>query len=156
MNERFILYYGEDYGRVYDTETKENVYLLNGLTEENKKHLQDITKLLNAALITPPQKSEQAKQEKTEGMGDYEALGRRIGQLVDRKQAEYGDSWGKSADILRVLYPEGVKPSEYHYMLGIVRILDKLSRIANGNQGEENAWADIAGYGLLGYFDTYK
>ena len=31
----------------------------------------------------------------------------------------------------------------------IVRIWDKLKRIANGNKGEENAWQDIAGYGIL-------
>jgi hypothetical protein len=88
--------------------------------------------------------------------GKYEVMGQTIGRLVDRKQKEYGDSWGKAADILRVLYPDGVKPEDYHYLLGIVRVIDKLARIANGNQGEENAWADIAGYGILGSYDKYK
>jgi hypothetical protein len=89
-------------------------------------------------------------------MKSYEEIAQQIGRLVDRKQKEYGDSWGKAAKILAVLYPDGVKPEDYQNFLGVVRILDKLSRIANGNQGEENAWADIAGYGLLGCSDQSK
>lgn len=84
--------------------------------------------------------------------GKYEVMGQRIGQLVDRKQREYGDSWGKAAGILRILFPDGIKPEDYHAALGIVRVIDKLSRIANGNQGDENAWNDLAGYGLLGSY----
>ena len=80
----------------------------------------------------------------------YEQLGISVGQLVDKKNAQYGDSVHKAGDILRILYPEGVKPEQYDDMLLMVRVLDKLSRIANGNQGEENAWQDVCGYGLLG------
>lgn len=88
--------------------------------------------------------------------GKYEEKAREIGALVDRKQREYGDSWGKAAAILRALYPDGIKPDQYHDVLGVARVIDKLSRIANGNQGEENAWADLAGYGLLGTMDGRK
>jgi len=83
----------------------------------------------------------------------YEIKGAQIGRLVDRKQREYGDSWGAAADILRVLFPNGIKPEQYHVVLGIARVIDKLKRIANGNKGEEDAWLDIAGYGLLGSMD---
>ena len=82
--------------------------------------------------------------------GDYVEKAREIGELVERKQKEYGDSWGKAGKILAILYPDGVKPDQYHTFLGITRVLDKLCRLANGNQGEENAWEDLAGYGLLG------
>lgn len=85
--------------------------------------------------------------------GKYEEKGREIGELVDRKQREYGDSWGKAAGILRILYPDGIKPEQYHDVLGVARVIDKLSRIANGNRGEENAWEDLMGYGLLGSMD---
>lgn len=88
-----------------------------------------------------------------ESDGRYEKKGREIGALVDQKQKEYGDSWGKAAAILRALYPDGIKPDQYHDVLGVARVIDKLSRISNGNQGEENAWADLAGYGLLGSLD---
>ena len=73
-----------------------------------------------------------------------------LGKLVETKQEQYGDSWGKAGKILAILYPDGVKPEQYHTFLGITRVIDKLCRLANGNQGEENAWEDLAGYGLLG------
>ena len=82
--------------------------------------------------------------------GDYVEKAREIGELVERKQKEYGDSWGKAGKILAILYPDGVRPDQYHTFLGITRVIDKLCRLANGNQGEENAWEDLAGYGLLG------
>jgi len=37
----------------------------------------------------------------------YEAMGQAIGKLVEEKQAAYGDSFGKSGDVLRVLYRKG-------------------------------------------------
>ena len=82
--------------------------------------------------------------------GDYVKKAVEIGELVERKQKEYGDSWGKAGRILEILYPDGVRPDQYHTFLGITRVIDKLCRLANGNQGEENAWEDLAGYGLLG------
>lgn len=80
----------------------------------------------------------------------YEELGESIGRLVDEKQRQYGDSFGNAQHVLSVLYPHGVKPNQYTDMLAVVRVIDKLFRVANGNQGDENAWVDIAGYGLLG------
>lgn len=81
----------------------------------------------------------------------YEMLGRRIGAMVDQKQAAYGDSFGKSGDILRVLYPEGIQPDQYDDALCIVRIIDKLFRIATDRDAlGESPYRDIAGYGLLG------
>jgi hypothetical protein len=81
----------------------------------------------------------------------FEALGAEIGKLVDEKQAAYGNSYGKSGDILKILYPGGVKPDQYVDMLGIVRVVDKLFRIATMKDAfGESPWKDIAGYGLLG------
>lgn len=82
---------------------------------------------------------------------DYEAIGQRIGKLVQEKQKAYGDSFGKSGEILKILFPDGVKPEQYNDLLCITRILDKLFRIANKpNAFGENAYEDIVGYGLLG------
>ena len=80
----------------------------------------------------------------------YESVGQRIGALVDQKQRQYGDSFGKSGNILHVLYPNGIFPEQYDDVLTVTRIIDKLFRIANGDQGNESAYADIAGYGILG------
>lgn len=148
---RYQVLEGLYFNYVVDTETNKKVYVTMGADEEAKRHIERVAeKLNNGELKLLP------NTETEEDKGQYELLGQRIGQLVDRKQKEYGDSWGKAAEILRVLYPDGVDPADYHAMLGIVRVIDKLSRIANGNQGEENAWGDIAGYGLLGYFDKYR
>ena len=81
----------------------------------------------------------------------FEQRGQEIGALVDSKQAQYGDAIQASEEILRALYPDGVPANKTGDMLLIVRIIDKLCRLTRGNgEGGEDAWADIAGYGLLG------
>lgn len=80
----------------------------------------------------------------------YEVLGTSIGMLVDKKQLQYGDSFHKSVDVLKIFYPNGIKPEDYQNLLTVVRIVDKLFRVTSGNQGDESAFTDIAGYGLLG------
>lgn len=72
-----------------------------------------------------------------------------LARLVERKQRQYGDSATRSEEILRVLYPSGVRPKDYPGLLLLVRVLDKLSRVAEGCQGDENPWRDIAGYAML-------
>lgn len=83
--------------------------------------------------------------------GKYAALGDEIGRLVDAKQVAYGDSFGRSGAVLRELYPRGIAPDQYDDMLSLVRIIDKLFRIANQRDAfGESPYRDIAGYGLLG------
>jgi len=80
----------------------------------------------------------------------------RVAKIVEKKQIQYGDSFGNADKILRVLYPYGVAVDQYKNLLAIVRIIDKLFRIANGDQGEESAWDDIAGYSLLAASKKHK
>lgn len=78
-------------------------------------------------------------------------MGATIGKLVQEKQAAYGDSFGKSGELLKILYPNGIQPKQYADMLTVVRIIDKLFRIATDRDAlGENPYRDIAGYGLLG------
>lgn len=72
-----------------------------------------------------------------------------IGELVKRKNLQYGDSFSKSQQIIQILYPNGVHPKQYADFLALIRVIDKLFRVANGNQGDENAWDDITGYGII-------
>jgi len=82
--------------------------------------------------------------------GKYERLGTEIGRLVDEKNRAYGDAFNKSSDFLKILYPDGVKPEQYGDMLAVVRVFDKLMRIANQKEAfGENPWRDICGYSLL-------
>lgn len=81
----------------------------------------------------------------------YKELGAEIGELVDQKQTAYGDSISRSTEIFMILYPDGIKPEQYSDVLLMVRILDKLSRIATAKDAfGESPYADLAGYGLLG------
>lgn len=73
-----------------------------------------------------------------------------IGRLVTEKNKAYGNSFVESAKILKILYPDGIKPEQYIDALSMVRIIDKQFRIANKKDAfGENPWMDINGYSLL-------
>ena len=85
---------------------------------------------------------------------DYEKIAKQIGTLLNEKQMSYGDAFGKMTEIFKILYPDGIKEHQYQDTLTIVRILDKIFRIANlpedkkDRMGEE-PYKDIAGYAIL-------
>lgn len=81
----------------------------------------------------------------------YKDLGEEVGALVDEKNAAYGNSFHVSEDFIKLLWPNGVPPESYRDMLCVVRIFDKLKRIAtNKDWNGESPYRDIAGYALLG------
>lgn len=89
-------------------------------------------------------------EDKPSTSGKYRAIGESIGKLVDEKNKAYGDSFNKSSDFLKILYPNGVSPEHYSDMLGIIRVFDKLMRIATKKDAlGENPWRDIGGYSIL-------
>jgi len=82
---------------------------------------------------------------------DCEELAIDIGRLTDEKQAAYGNSYGKSGEVMKILYPNGIQPDQYQDALAVVRVIDKLFRIATDKDAfGESPWRDIAGYALLG------
>ena len=84
-------------------------------------------------------------------MSSYCTLGAEIGLMVDKKQDAYGDSFGNADKIMKVLYPKGISLEQMPDALVVVRIIDKLFRIANRKDAfGESPYRDIAGYGLLG------
>jgi len=81
----------------------------------------------------------------------YEELGTEIGKLVEEKQAAYGNSFDMSGEFLKLLWPNGVPVESYGDMLCVIRIFDKLKRIAtNKGWNGESPYKDLTGYGLLG------
>ena len=81
----------------------------------------------------------------------YKQIGEEIGNLVDEKNAAYGSSFAECHKILSVLYPNGIQPEQYTDALAIIRVIDKLFRIANKKDAfGESPWKDIAGYAILG------
>lgn len=80
----------------------------------------------------------------------YAEIAGELADLVESKQKAYGDSFGRSGAVMRALYPMGIAPEQLDDALTIVRVVDKLFRIATDRDAlGESPWKDIVGYGLL-------
>ena len=87
---------------------------------------------------------------KSEKENTFEKIAIETAQIVTEKNKAYGNSFEKCQEFLKILYPNGVRPEAYGDMLCVVRIFDKLMRIANQKDAfSEDAWRDINGYSLL-------
>lgn len=81
----------------------------------------------------------------------FAEIGTEIGKLVEEKNAAYGSSFQRSGDVMRILYPDGIPPEKLDDALAVIRVIDKLFRIAHAaNAFGESPWKDLAGYGILG------
>lgn len=83
-------------------------------------------------------------------MRTFAEIAAEVAELVKAKNAAYGEAHFKSAAILRLLFPAGVPVDRMHDLALIVRVLDKLCRIATDRDAfGEDPWRDINGYSLL-------
>lgn len=81
----------------------------------------------------------------------FEETAERIGKLVAEKNVAYGSSFAEAHKILQILYPNGISTEQFTDALAIIRVIDKLFRIATKKDAfGESPWQDIAGYGILG------
>jgi hypothetical protein len=84
-------------------------------------------------------------------MPNFKKIGKKVGKLVTKKNAAYGNSFKKSEEFIKILYPDGIKPKDYENILLLLRIFDKQVRIATDKDAlGESPWQDIAGYAILG------
>jgi hypothetical protein len=84
-------------------------------------------------------------------------LGREIGQLLEAKNLAYGNSFERSEDIIKILYPDGIPVQAYRDALALIRVIDKCFRIANAKGAfGEDPWRDIAGYSILSLWSEAK
>lgn len=80
-----------------------------------------------------------------------ETIGKEIGELTARKNVAYGDSALTSAEALKLLWPNGLPTDSFADALLIVRIWDKMMRIATDKDAlGESPYRDIGGYAILG------
>lgn len=93
-----------------------------------------------------------------ENKSDFEKIAEEIGKLVTEKNKAYGNSFAEAEQFLKILFPNGIPVESYSDMLCIVRIFDKLKRIAtNKDAFGESPYRDMAGYSILGcYKDEQK
>jgi hypothetical protein len=83
-------------------------------------------------------------------MKTYKQIAEEVAALVEEKNAAYGDSFNKCSQFLQLLFPSSVPATKYKDMLAIVRVFDKLMRIATKpNAFGESPWQDVLGYALL-------
>lgn len=79
----------------------------------------------------------------------YETLTANLGRMLTEKQAAYGCAFDKAGAVLAILYPHGIPPAKLTDALAVVRIVDKLFRVAAGVPAGEDPFGDISGYGVL-------
>jgi len=73
-----------------------------------------------------------------------------LAQILSTKDEAYGNAFDKTTQILSLLYPNGIKVEQYKDLHVIIRMLDKISRIARDNDPlGESPYMDIAGYSIL-------
>ena len=96
---------------------------------------------------TTPDSAEAADTERS----PFEIIAEQIGKLVKEKNEAYGSAYITSASILLILFPQGIHVHRYRDMLLMVRIIDKLMRLATRPDAfGESPYRDISGYGILG------
>lgn len=90
-------------------------------------------------------------------MAMYEKLAMEIATVLQQKNAAYGSAFEKTTDILKQLFPRGIPVDSYKDVHVIVRVLDKLSRVAQNNDPYgEDPWMDICGYSILAQTENLK
>ena len=55
-----------------------------------------------------------------------------LAQILSIKDEAYGNAFDKTTQSLSLLYPNGIKVEQYKDLHVIIRMLDKISRIARG------------------------
>jgi len=77
---------------------------------------------------------------------EFELVAEEVGKLVTEKNKAYGNSFAEAEQFLKLLFPNGIPLDSYSDMLCIVRIFDKLKRIATDkNAFSENPYKDLLG-----------
>jgi len=81
---------------------------------------------------------------------DFLSLANELGNMLADKNRQYGDSYARMAHVLPMFYPDGVPPDQLLDAVFILRIVDKLMRIASAQgDDQEDPVLDLCGYGIL-------
>lgn len=129
--------------------TEERLFMRICIEEAAKVREKNREVFENRAASSEPFFSPEEPKRPAPGEGFLE-IAERIAKLVAEKNIAYGSSFDDSAAFLELLWPDGVGPQDYMDMLTIVRIWDKLKRIATNKDAlGEDPFSDIVGYCLL-------
>ena len=101
-------------------------------------------------------KPSERSQDQPESATIFQEVTNNLAKLLVIKEKNYGQSFNRAGDILRIMAPDGIKPDQYDDVLTVVRIIDKLFRVMKGAPDEESPYHDIAGYSILKLVKDYK
>jgi hypothetical protein len=83
-------------------------------------------------------------------MNKFEKIASDLSTILSMKNEAYGNAFDKTTAILTLLYPNGITVEQYKDVHVIIRMLDKISRIARDNDPfGESPYKDLAGYSIL-------
>lgn len=89
-------------------------------------------------------------KENIEKGNDFFEIANSVAGLVTEKDKAYGSSFDNTKEFLKLLYPNGIPVESYTSALVLVRIFDKMMRIATDQDAfGEDPFRDICGYTLL-------
>ena len=95
-------------------------------------------------------KSETVFFVETKETNNYKKISQEIAELVTEKNKAYGDSFAECEKFIELLYPIGIPVDKYKDALTLIRIWDKIKRIATDKDAlGESPYSDIVGYCLL-------
>ncbi|MCK4302658.1 MAG: hypothetical protein KAY24_00260 [Candidatus Eisenbacteria sp.] len=92
----------------------------------------------------------------------YEKVGGALIETLKEKRQAYGNNLASTGIFLAAFYPTGIPVAAYSEIATMIRVLDKLFRLANQHghtdagdawKDSESPWLDIAGYGLATVVD---
>jgi hypothetical protein len=84
-------------------------------------------------------------------MKTFQQIGTAAGAITEEKNRAYGSSFTTAGAAMRLLYPNGIGIDQMADALVLVRIWDKLMRIATDRDAlGESPYHDIIGYSILG------
>lgn len=84
-------------------------------------------------------------------MGRFSKIAEEIGDVVELKNRAYGNAINDTEGFLKLLYPNGITEDKYHSVGLLIRMWDKMKRIASDAEAfGESPFMDIAGYAILG------
>ena len=88
---------------------------------------------------------------------EYYTLAFKIAGILEEKRKAYGPSFESAGKILAILYPDGIHPNQYGDILCVIRITEKLFRIATDKDAfGESPYEDLAGYSILGAVNDHR
>lgn len=87
---------------------------------------------------------------------NFKAYADEIARLLEEKQKAYGDSARKTQEVLKIYFPNGIRPDQYIHVHTIIRSCEKFFRIANRQEGAKDAggespYLDLTGISMLAW-----